>query len=309
LPGERPALGIAMRIITRPDFDGIVCAVLLRDAVDPNASIQWVEPNDMQRGLVNVEDDAVVANLPFHPRCAMWFDHHYTNRIDVPFRGAFAIAPSAAGIIHEYFADAFKRDYRELVRQTDRIDAARLTRDEVLHPEKYDYVLVSMTLADRSEPDEPYWNRLVELLGRQAINEVLRDALISERCRSFLAQNERYAEVLAKHTLVRGQVSITDLRDANTVPPGNRFTVYSMYPEAFANVKIRYVDETHRKVAVSVGHSIFNRNCRVNVGLLLADYEGGGHFGAGSCRFEVEKADVYVPAIIEHLMANEPNES
>ena len=120
-----------MRIITRPDFDGVVCAVLLSDALKIEKPVKWAEPNAVQRGLVDIRKGDIVANLPYHDRCTLWFDHHYTNRIYRTFNGAFKIAPSAAGIIFEYYRDSFQRDYRELVAAADKIDAAELTLDEV----------------------------------------------------------------------------------------------------------------------------------------------------------------------------------
>ena len=137
-----------MRIITRPDFDGVVCAALLYNALDIEGPVKWAEPSDLQRGLVEIREGDVIANLPYDDRCALWFDHHYTNRIDRPFNGEFRIAPSAAGIIFAHYKDRFVRDYSELVTATDKIDSADLTLDEVLNPEKYGYVLLSMTMSD-----------------------------------------------------------------------------------------------------------------------------------------------------------------
>ena len=91
-----------MRIVTRPDFDGVVCAVLLSDALKIKEAVKWVEPNAVQRGLVEIRKGDIIANLPYHDRCTLWFDHHYTNRIYRSFNGAFEIAPSAAGIIFKY---------------------------------------------------------------------------------------------------------------------------------------------------------------------------------------------------------------
>ena len=115
-----------MRIVTRPDFDGIVCAVLLIDALDIKEPVRWVEPNVLQRGQVEILKGDVIANLPYADNCTLWFDHHHTNQIDFPFNGVFKIAPSAAGIIFEHFRDRFKRDYSELVTATDKIDSADL---------------------------------------------------------------------------------------------------------------------------------------------------------------------------------------
>ena len=111
-----------------------------------------------------------------------------------------------------------------------------------------------------------------------------------------------------ENTELKKHVSITDFRSFKKAPTGNRFLVYSLFPEAVVSAKIRFDDLDKETVIVSIGHSIFNRNCNVNVGLMLSDFEGGGHRGAGACSFHVSKADFYIPKIIEILIKNESNE-
>ncbi len=297
-----------MRIVTRPDFDGVVCAALLYEAENITKPVKWVEPNDVQKGLVDIKESDIIANLPFDERCMLWFDHHHTNRIDKPFKGSFKIAPSAAGVIFEYYKNRFQRNYSELIRETDKIDSADLSLDEVLYPEKYGYVLLSMTVTGQDEPNEPYWNRLVDLLRNDDIDTVLDDPEVKSRCQAVIVQNKTYKEILKAHTVLKEHISITDFRSFDKPPTGNRFLVYSLFSEAVVSVKIRYKNDDKTMVAVSVGHSIFNRNCNVNVGLMLSKFEGGGHRGAGSCRFHISKANDYIPKIIDILLKNEPNE-
>lgn len=297
-----------MRIVTRPDFDGIVCAVLLREALSIREPVKWVEPNAVQRGLVDIRKGDIIANLPYDDRCSYWFDHHFTNRIYRSFNGVFEIAPSAAGIIFNHYKDRFKRDYSELVTATDRIDAADLSLDEVLHPEKHGYVLLSMTVVNGGEPDEPYWNKLVDLLRKYDLQRVLDDPAVKNRCRQVIEQNKQYAIYLKNNTRLEKQVSITDFRDIEYIPAGNRFLVYSLFPESVVNLRIRHEKDNKEITAVNVGHSIFNRRCNVNAGLLLADFGGGGHRGAASTRFESSRADTYIPRIIDVLQKNENNE-
>jgi hypothetical protein len=297
-----------MRIVTRPDFDGIVCAVLLIDALGIKEPVRWVEPNVLQRGQVEIRKGDVIANLPYVDNCTLWFDHHHTNKIDLPFNGVFKIAPSAAGIIFEHFRNRFKRDYRELVTATDKIDSADLNLDEVCHPEKHDYVLLSMTISDGDYPSEWYWNKLVSLFGKHDLGQIMQDPEVKRRCQDVVRQNEQYAIHLKANTRLKRHVAITDFRHLENTPTGNRFLVYALYPESFVHVRIRYEDEKKETVAVSVGHSIFNPHCKVNAGLLLAGFEGGGHFGAASTRFHASKADEYIPQIIEALLKNENNE-
>lgn len=298
-----------MRIVTRPDFDGIVCAVLLSEAEEIKEPTLWVEPNDVQKGRVDIHGQDIIANLPYDERCALWFDHHFTNQIDKPFKGAFGNAPSAARIIFEYYNKEFQRDYNALVMATDKIDSANLTLDEVLHPEKYPYVLVSLTVSNEIQPNEPYWNMLVKLFRKHDIHHILKDAQVKQFCQEVVVQNDRYVDLLKQHTVLNQHVALTDFRSCNRPTYGNRFLVYSLFPEASVTVRIRYEDENNDMVVINLGHSIFNPGCNVNVGLMLAQFGGGGHAGAGSARVPSSKADDVLSKIIDQLLANKNNEA
>ncbi len=298
-----------MRIVTRPDFDGVVCAVLLKRALDIREPVKWVEPSALQRGQVDIRQGDIIANLPYSPAGSLWFDHHYTNRIDQAFQGVFRIAPSAAGIIFEHFKDRFVRDYGELVAAADKIDSADLTLDEVCHPENYDYVLLSMTVSIGDRNDEPYWNKLVTLLTDCDVKKTMADPVVKQRSEEVVRQNKDYARHLKKNTHLERKVSITDFRHLQKAPAGNRFLVYALFPESFVQLKIRYEDGNPQRIVVNVGHSIFNRDCRVNAGMLLSRFGGGGHYGAASARFDACHADEYIPQIIDALVRNEEIET
>ena len=309
-----------MRIVSRPDFDGIVSAVLLYEALDINEPVQWVEPNAMQNGQAEIRKGDIIANLSYQKNCTMWFDHHESNHMDIPFNGLFKIAPSAAGLIFDFFTHfdhdknpgniakyvkKFKRDFSELTAAADKIDAAQLSLDEVLYPERYPYVWLSMTIISHRQSDEPYWNLLVKLLRKYDIRRVLEDPEVKKRCQAAVEENKKIAPILKKHTVMKKHVSITDLRSFDKMPLGNRFLVSVLFPESVVNVKIRYHDEERDKVIVSVGHNIFNCGCNVSAGMLCSRFGGGGHRGAGSCTFHVNKTEEYIPAILETLLKNE----
>jgi hypothetical protein len=292
------------RIITRPDFDGIVCAALLREALGGDLPIYWGQPNDVQNGRIHVSSGDIIANLPFSSGCALWFDHHITNAIQHPFKGIYRVAPSAAGLIHEYFNAALSPRFDTLVAQADKIDSAQLNLDEILHPERHPYVLVSMTISTGSADGEAFWNHLVELLRTIPIEQVLRDPWIQRHSDRVVAENKAYETHLRLHTRVHQGVSITDFRDLHPVPNGNRFLVYSLFPESVVNIKIFHEKD---KTAVKIGHSILNRNCHVNVGGLLAKHGGGGHHGAGACRLDNTEAEKKILEILRILIENRPN--
>lgn len=294
-----------MRIVTRPDFDGVVCAALLYEAESIDRPVKWIEPSEIQKGEGGIQKGDIIANLPYHPDCSLWFDHHVSNTLETPFAGAFELAPSAAGIVYRYYRKNLKRDYSELIRQTDRIDSADLTMAEVMHPEKYDHVLLSMTVSGRRKTDEPYWNLLVALLRKSAMAEIMAQAEVSRRCRRVIDDNAEYKKSLEKYTRVEKKTAITDFRSLDRTPEGNRFLVYSLFPETVVSIRISYADEAKQIVSLQAGHSIFNRHCNVNIGRLLARFDGGGHEGAGACRFPVDRADRYIPQILDVLLKNE----
>ena len=293
-----------MRVVTRPDFDGVVCAVLLMDALDIDPPVLWVQPSDMQRGRVDIRSGDVIANLPFHENCCLWFDHHYSNQPSSPVAGRFKIAPSAAGIIHDYYRERLDRDYSELVSQTDRIDAANLKLDEILRPQRYPYVLLSMTLGNPDPDQAPYWEHLVALLRSQPMERVMRDPAVRRRCRDVETENLIYESALKTHTTMVDHISITDFRGIHPAPNGNRFLVYSLFPECTVNVKI--VDHDDHLASIKVGHSILKRGCNVNVGKMLAAFGGGGHPGAGACRLERRKTAENLARIVDILRKNDP---
>jgi oligoribonuclease NrnB/cAMP/cGMP phosphodiesterase (DHH superfamily) len=295
-----------MRIVTRPDFDGVVCAVLISDALEIRQPIHWVEPDDFKKGSADIRSGDIIANLPYDSRCDSWFDHHSTNRIDTPFKGLFRDAPSAARNVFDFFQEQFKRDYRDLVYWADRIDSADFTQDEILYPEKYDYVLLSMTVSGESGKEEGYWNKLVRLLRGKNIQQAMADSDVKAHCRRVIQENSAYADWLRQYTRVEGQVAITDFRSLDHPPSGNRFLSYYLFPETVVSVRVRYEDRTKQTIVVNIGHSIFNPHCNVHVGRLLAEFEGGGHRGAASARFASGKADSYLPQIISALVKNQP---
>jgi len=294
-----------MRIVTRPDFDGIVCDVLLRDIFDIERPTLWVEPYELEDYSQRIGNDDIVANLPFVEGCSLWFDHHLTNKIDKPFKGIFEDAPSAAGIIYCHYKEKFSKDFSELVFHTDKIDSGDITIDEVLNCRDYPYSMVASTISGKSKNDEPYWNRVVELLGSYNIDNVICDKDVSDRYSKIDEQDKEYSTYLKKNTSILKNTAVTDFCHLDVEPKGNRFLVYSLFPDIFVDVKIRYSKDDREKVIVSLGQNIFNSGNNVNLGELVSRYGGGGHKGAGSCSFHKTMSEKNIPEILEVLNKNE----
>jgi len=305
-----------MRLVTRADFDGLVCGALITkfEKID---SYLFVEPKFMQDGLVEVRAGDIITNLPYHPNCTLWFDHHITNTMpdfDKPImagKGGFRLAPSAARVVCEYYAETSKPTEREgaarlaflnterikyLLQEADKIDAGQLTRDDVLHPQGY--VLISMTTDGHFAKDEPYWLRIIELLREKSLDETLKDPEVTRRCQQVLDSQDQLRKILLQRTVLKGNVIYVDLRGIKNLPDGNRFLLFTLFPQG--NIAVKVSDDVQREdtTAISVGYNIFNKTSTVNVGELLHRYGGGGHKVVGSCRIPNGKAEQAIKEIV-----------
>jgi hypothetical protein len=296
-----------MRLVTRGDLDGVTCAVLLSLNEDVD-SISLIHPQDISDGRADIQPGDIIANLPYHPGCAMWFDHHlHTATTNVPpeaFRGAFAQAPSAARLVYEYYGgEEAMPQFAELVRETDRLDSADLTPDDVLDPQAY--IKLGFTIDGRTGLGtfERYFLLLVDLLKTGTpIAGILEDPAVKKRCDLLESENERFCQALRGHSRVEGNVVITDFRDLDHVPIGNRFLVYALYPEVNVSARIHWGPNRNFPMLI-LGQSIFRRTCKTNLGELAARYGGGGHRGAGSIPL-ISEPDQQIQMVISELKAN-----
>lgn len=305
-----------MRLVTRADFDGLVCGALITK-FEPIDSYLFVEPKFMQDGLVQIRSGDIITNLPYHPNCTLWFDHHITNTTPdfpkpiMPGRGGFRLAPSAARVVCEYYLEAAQSASAEgpsrlaflnsarttyLLHEADRIDAGQLEREDVLNPQGY--VLVSMTTDGKRAEDEPYWLRIIELLRETSLRETLGDPEVARRCRQVLEDQDILKSILMERTTMKGNVIYADVRGIPQIPDGNRFLIFTLFPQG--NIQVRVADDSQREntTAISVGYNIFNPTSNVNVGELLRGYGGGGHKVVGSCRVPNDKAEQAIREIV-----------
>lgn len=299
-----------MRLITRSDFDGLVCAVLLKN-VESIDSIEFVHPKDVQDGKVTVGSDDILTNLPYVRGVGLWFDHHSSeitrNEETAIYRGRFEIAPSAARVVYNHYRGRGMQQYDKLLQSVDRSDAAQLTRDEVTNPGGW--ILLSYVMDPRTglayHHDYRISNRelmakMIDLIAQHPDDPdaVLADADVKQRIDRYFEQQREFEKVMREHSRVDGNVIITDLRGLGEPPTGNRFLIYTMFPEA--NIQVRIFDGRKNEFVVcAVGHSIFNRTSRTDVGRLMDHFGGGGHRGAGTCQLPLESA----PAKIEEMLA------
>ncbi|MGE5391811.1 MAG: exopolyphosphatase [Deltaproteobacteria bacterium] len=303
-----------MRLLTRSDFDGLVCGVLLKEAgiID---SWQFVHPKDMQDGIVEVTENDVLANVPYVPGCGLWFDHHASEqeRLDLKgkYQGDSRPAPSAARVIYDYYGGKAKFGrFEDMMTAVDKTDSGRLTVEEISNPQGWimlGYIMDPRTGLGRFQDyrisNYSLMEKLIDYCREKSIAEIMQLSDVQERVKRYNEQNQAFQEMIKKYTRVEGNVIITDLRGAETIYTGNRFLIYSMYPDQ--NISLWVIDGRNKQnCVISLGHSIINRTSNTNVGSLMLKYGGGGHAMVGTCQVPYAEADKVLAEIISKLKSD-----
>lgn len=300
-----------MRLVTRGDLDGLTSAVIItmKERVD---EILLVHPQDITDRKVDIRPDDILVNLPYDPRAAVWYDHHLlTESNQKPpdsFRGRYRIAPSAARLVYEDYLEKEPNDpallrLASLVDDTDRLDAAQLTPEDVEHPAGH--ILLGYTIDSRTGLGQfdGYFRKLVDWLKTMPVDDVLEQPEVRERVQRIHNEQDAFRQLLQRNSFQLTNVVVTDLREVQALPAGNRFLVYSLFPEANVSVRVHW-GPSHGTVIAAVGHSIFNRTCKTSVGELMSRYGGGGHRGAGTCVLPLDTAADSIDEILFELQAN-----
>ena len=294
-----------MKIITRGDFDGLACSVLLTD-VEEISDIRFAHPKAVQDQEIDVSAEDIVVNLPYHPDCGMWFDHHISEegagKNPEAFKGKHGVAPSCARLIFDHYDRLGWRKYKEMLNAVDKVDSAQLDLNDILRPSGW--VKLADTLDPRSgfKESNKYFMDLIGWVKEYPIEEILLIDDVRSRVREFFKQQGSYKQALLANSYLNGTVVVTDFRRLTNVPVGSRFLIYALYPKAKISVRMFFSDD-YEHVFLACGHSILNRGSRINIGNLMAEYGGGGHFGAGSCRVTLGKAEDTLNDIVAKLKA------
>ena len=302
------------RLITRSDFDGLVCAMLLKE-LNMIDEIKFVHPKDVQDGKVEINENDITTNLPFDKRVGLAFDHHESELLrnkPEDYQGKYIIdgnAKSAARVVYDYYggAETFKRVSEEIMLAVDKGDSADFTKDEILNPEGW--VLMNFLMDARTGlgrfhnftvSNYELMMKLIDFCVDHTIQEVLNLPDVKERVDLYFEQQELFKKQLRRITKIQGKVAVIDLRNEEVIYAGNRFMVYAMWPETELSVHVAW-GFRKQNTAVMIGKSIINRNSKFNIGELCLSYGGGGHANAGTCQLDNDKIDAELPVILDKL--------
>ncbi len=301
-----------MRLLTRSDFDGLICAVLLRE-VGVMDSWTFVHPKDVQEGLIEVTANDILANVPYVPGVGLWFDHHPSeedrHHFKFTFKGMAKMAPSCARIIWEYYGghERFPAKFDEMMQSVDKCDSGRLTMEDIENPRGW--VLLSFIMDPRTGLDRygdyrisypELMMELVEWCRTMPVELILEMPDVEERVERYFEQGELFREMVRKNATVHGNLVVLDLRRQKEIYSGNRFVLYTIYPQCNISMQI-IMGKQNRNTVFSVGHSIINRSSRTDVGRLMLRYGGGGHRKVGACQVDNDRAEQVRQELIEAI--------
>jgi nanoRNase/pAp phosphatase (c-di-AMP/oligoRNAs hydrolase) len=302
-----------MRLLTRSDFDGLGCAALLKEKeiID---DIKFVHPKDIQDGKIDVNENDVLANIPYVEGCGLWFDHH-SSEMERQAHGGFngksdPSASSAARVIYDYYGGGKTFDaphINDLVRAVDKADSGNFTADEILNPKGWD--LLSFVMDPRTGlgryrdyriSNYSLMMDMIDYCRRKTVEEILEIEDVKERTRRYFEQDTLFKEMARANTTIHGNVIVMDLKNQEEIYTGNRFVLYSLYPDQNVSIQVMWGFQ-RQNIVMACGYSIVNRTCTVDIGSLMLKYGGGGHQKVGTCQVAVEKADEVLEMLIEEM--------
>jgi len=300
-----------MRLITRSDFDGLACGALL-EALGLIDEWLFVHPKDIQDGLIEATKNDIVANVPYIPGCGLWFDHHSSEdeRLgsEVTFEGVSKASPSCARVIYDYYGgDAKLGHLAEMVKYVDKVDSADLTADEIMNPKGW--VLLGFIADPRtglgrirnfSISNLDLMKKLAKATLSKPIEEILALSDVKERVDTYFEQHGKFIEMVKKYAKTEGNAIFIDLREAETIYAGNRFLLYTVFPEQ--NISVWVVDGKKKvNSVITVGYSVINKTAAVDVGSLMLKYGGGGHKAVGTCQVAYNDTDKIIREILDMI--------
>jgi len=298
------------RLLTRSDFDGLVCALLLKE-LGILGTIKFVHPKDVQDGKIEVTEDDILTNLPYVRGCHLCFDHHSSEEIRAdgvayPNHILMPDADSAARVLYDYYGGraAFPNISEHMMAEVDRADAAKFVREEILDPSEW--VLLSFLMDPRTGlgrfhdfrvSNYQLMMQLIDYCREHTIAEILSLPDVRERTELYEYHHDNFVAQIYRCTQVHGKVAVLDLRDEEVIFAGNRFMIYALFPECELSIHVIWGLKQQNTV-LAVGKSILNRSSKAKVGDLLLGYGGGGHDAAGTCQIANELAEQVLTEIV-----------
>jgi nanoRNase/pAp phosphatase (c-di-AMP/oligoRNAs hydrolase) len=301
------------RLVTRSDFDGLICAVLLKELALID-TIKFVHPKDMQDGKIAITDSDITTNLPYVPTAHLVFDHHLSETIRNKGKHPdnYIIdpnAPSAARVVYNYYGgkERFPTISEEMLEAVDKADSAQFSREDILYPKAWvllNYIMDPRTGLGRFKDfrisNYELMMMLIDYCKTHSIEEILQLPDVKERIDLYFDHQRKSLYQIEKCVSTHNKVVMLDLRNEDEIYATNRFMIYALYPDTNISIHILWGLQKQNTV-FAVGKSIIDRSAKTNIGELMLQYGGGGHEKAGTCQVANEDADKILQALLARI--------
>lgn len=299
------------RLITRSDFDGLVCAVLFRE-LGMIGDIMFVHPKDMQDGKIEVTNKDITTNLPYVEGVHLAFDHHESEVTRVGEQENYIIdphAPSASRVVYNYYGGKgkFKNVSDEMMEAVDKADSGQFTPNDVMYPrgwELLNFIMDPRTGLGRFRvfriSNYDLMMDLIDYCKTHSIEEILDLPDVKQRVELYFEHEERFKEQLRRCSTIYDNLVVLDLRDEEIIFPGNRFMIYALFPTCNISMHVMW-GKAKQNTVFAVGKSIFNRTSKTDIGKLMLEFGGGGHEAAGTCQVDTALADKTMKTLIKRI--------
>jgi nanoRNase/pAp phosphatase (c-di-AMP/oligoRNAs hydrolase) len=300
------------RLVTRSDFDGLVCAVLLKE-LDLIDEIKFVHPKDMQDGIIDITDRDITTNLPYVSGAHLVFDHHLSetirNREITKNHVINPDAASAARVVYDYYGGAarFPEISEEMMAAVDKADSAKFLMEDVLRPQGWEllsFLMDARTGLGRfrtfSISNYQLMMQLIDYCKNHTISEILELPDVKERVELYMTHAPQAQAQIERCARVYGKLVVLDLRQEEVIYCSNRFMIYALFPQCNISVHVMWGLKQQNTV-LAVGKSIFDRSSQINIGEVMLEHGGGGHLNAGTCQVPNDAADIVLEAMIPEL--------
>jgi len=305
------------RLLTRSDFDGLVCAILLKQ-LGMLDSIAFVHPKDVQDGKIEITESDILTNLPYMPGCHLCFDHHDSEvtRAANACRPNHILSPhadSAARVLYDWYGGTktFHHISTDMMQAVDKADSARFTQNDILDPQGWE--LLSFIMDPRTGlgrfrqfriSNYDFMMALIHYCGEHSIEETLALPDVRERIELFVEHRRQFASQIRRCTTIHENVAVLDLRNEEVIYVGNRFMIYALYPECNISMHVLWGLKKQNTV-LAIGKSILNRSCTTKVDELVLGYGGGGHDAAGTCQIDNHFVSMAIRDIVATINAHD----
>jgi nanoRNase/pAp phosphatase (c-di-AMP/oligoRNAs hydrolase) len=302
------------RLVTRSDFDGLVCAVLLKE-LGILDEIKFVHPKDMQDGKIEITGRDITTNLPYVEGAHLVFDHHLSETMRVGEKPNYIIdpkAPSAARVVYDYYGgkERFPTISDEMMRAVDQADSAQYLREDILNPTGWtllNFIMDARTGLGRFREfrvsNYQLMMDLIDYCRSHSIAQILDLPDVKERVDLYTQHAELFVDQLKRCATVRGNVVVLDLRKEETIYAGNRFMIYALFPDTNVSIHVLWGLKQQNTV-LACGKSILDRSSKTDIGPLMLQYGGGGHQAAGTCQVDNDRAEEVLEAIVARMRAD-----